>query len=280
MNDIGDLLRSGSLILFLGAGSSKGFGLPSWPQLVAQIIGKSNDAAYIKDLAKKSDKDMAKMIDAVDDVSPAYVEKVHNALYSNILSDNLSEQLARSPLLLGVAALMTGSCRGRIDSVITYNYDDLLKKYLKMLGYSVCIRTEPSQLSSWADIEINYVHGYLPQSKKDASKPDELVLSEKSYRMRRALIDEGWSLFVEHSLQSKIGLFIGLSGDDGAILDVLMRTKEKIKRGTDYTGYWLMTPSAFERNNQAIIDVGMCPVGLEIKDFPKFVFAVCQKANN
>jgi len=275
--EIGNFLHHGSLVLFLGAGASQGFGLPSWVDLVALIMGKGGDKDFIKDLAQKSNKEIAKLIDEVDDNSDTYINKVHDALYSQAATD-LNEQLSKSPLLLSVAALLTGSCRGRVSSVITYNYDNLLKQYLDMLGYSVCIRTEPSQLMTWADVDINYIHGYLPQSKKGASKPGELILSEKSYRMRRALIDKGWSSYVEHGLYTKIGLFLGLSGEDSAILDVLKRAQVNIKRTEDYTGYWLMTPSAYDRNSKDILDVGMCPIKLEEKDFPRFVFAVCQNA--
>lgn len=148
-----------------------------------------------------------------------------------------------------------------------------------MLGYQVCVRKNPSDFSTWADVEINHVHGYLPQSSDQGSKASELVLSAKSYGARRSFIDEGWSPYVVHSLHSKIGLFLGLSGDDTAIIDVLRRAHKNIKHvNYDYTGYWLMTPDAYGRNSQAIIDVGMCPIKLSEKEFPKFVFAVCQKA--
>jgi len=277
VGDIARLLHAGSLMLFLGSGVSSGFGLPQWAELVARILEKVDDDEFVEDLEGKSDQDMAKLIDDVDDGSEAYVEKVYNALYSEV-AEYLAEQLTRSPLLLAVAALLSGSCRGRISSVITYNYDDLLKQYLRMLGYRVRVRTEPTDFSTWADVEINHVHGYLPQSKQGSSKADELVLSEKSYRKRRSEIDEGWSSCVEHGLYSKSGLFIGLSGDDSAILDVLKRTQKTIKRKEDYIGYWLMTPDAYERNYKDILDVGMCPINLEKEKYPRFVLDVCQKA--
>ena len=275
--DLGPLLQSGSLMLFLGAGASSGFGLPDWPLLVARILKKDADPSFMKELRQKSDTDMAELIDALDDGSEEYVNKVREALYSGVAKE-LTDQLPRSPLLLAVAALITGSCRGRITSVITYNYDDLLKQYLGMLGYSVCVRKGYSDLSTWADVEINHVHGYIPQSGRGVSKPSEVVLSGKSYRARRANIDKGWSPYVEHGLYSKTGLFLGLSGDDNAILDVFKRVKDKIDRVADYNGYWLMTPDAFDRNAGQIRDIGMCPIMLKKEDFPRFVFAVCQEA--
>ncbi len=277
VEDISILLHRGALMLFLGSGVSSGFGLPSWAHLVAKVVGKGDDVGFVQSLAGKTDKEMARLIDNEDDGSKDYIDGVHNALYFE-LPEDLTERLSRSPLLLAVAALLTGSCRGRISTIITYNYDDLLKQYLRMLGYSVCVRTGPSDTSTWADVEINHVHGYLPQSREGESKPSELVLSEKSYRQRRALIDEGWSSYVEHSLYSKIGLFLGLSGDDSSILDILKRAHGKIKRSVDYTGYWLMTPEAYEKNAKPILDVGMCPINLIKEAFPRFIFDVCKQA--
>ena len=277
VEDIARLLHYGSLMLFLGSGVSTGFGLPSWQHLITRILGKGDDSIFLDELVKKSDKDLAKLIDKEDDGSDAYVAKVYNALYYDVSSE-LSEQLSRSPLLLAVAALLTGSCRGHVSSVVTYNYDDLLSQYLQMLGYRVCIRKKYSDFSTWADVEINHVHGYLPQSKQGASRANELILSDKSYRERRSSIDSGWSLYVERGLYSKNGLFLGLSGDDSAILDLLKRAKNNIERSEDYTGYWIMTPSAYERNYESILDVGMCPIRLEKEKFPCFVFAVCKQA--
>jgi len=264
-------------MLFLGAGVSSGFGLPEWKLLVARILGRDGDAQFLSALSGMSDKDMAKLINDVDDGSDTYVRKVHDALYEGA-PDDLADLLSRSPLLLAVAALLTGSCRGRINTIITYNYDDLLMQYLRRLGYKVCVRKEPSDFSTWADVEINYVHGYLPQFSDDRSNACDLILSEKSYRDRRANIDKGWSSYVVHGLYSKNGLFIGLSGEDGSILDILDRAQKEITRTIDYTGYWLMTQSAYDRNASEIIRFGMCPIPLAVEEFPKFVFNVCQKA--
>jgi hypothetical protein len=275
--EIGRELNGGSLTLFLGAGVSSGFGLPDWPTLVARILGRGSDASYVGELHTKNDTDLARLIDAVDDGTEAYVDKVHGALYSDVPSI-LTDHLSRSPLLLSVGAMMTGACRGRITSVITYNYDDLLIQYLNMLGYSVSRRKQYNDLSTWADVEINYVHGYVPQGRTGASRPEDLILSERSYREKRAKIDEEWSSFIVHSLYSKIGLFLGLSGEDGSILDLLARARREIKRTTGYYGYWLMTPTSFDRNQKPILDVQMCPIKLDKNDLPKFVLQICQNA--
>jgi|GEM_PF-2229871 len=278
---IGSMLGSGCMNLFIGAGVSKGFGLPEWVVLIARILGKGDDTTFVESLRGKSDKELAKMVDSLDQEASKnqFLKLVHEALYRDV-DKNLISQLSKSPLLLSVTALLTGSCRGRIDRVFTYNYDDLIEQYLKLLGHAICRRVSPDDFSTKADVEINHVHGFLPQNWKPNGNPTELVLSEKSYRNRRAGIDEGWSSYVEHCLYSKAGLFIGLSGDDSVILDVLKRAQKNCHRTVDYSGYWLLTPDAYDRNESSIVEVGMCPVRISKEQLPEFVFKVCQDALN
>lgn len=126
VDSIAQLLHDGYLTLFLGAGVSAGFGLPEWPRLIAEILGRTSDDDFVRSLPGMSDKDVALLVDPIDDGTSKYVATVHRALYSQTPKE-LVDLLQRSPLLLSVAALVTGSCRGRIESVVTYNYDDLLE---------------------------------------------------------------------------------------------------------------------------------------------------------
>lgn len=273
---IGALLRDGVLRLFLGAGVSSGFGLPEWKTLIARVLSRDTDKDFLDSLPDRTPTDLTKLVDDVDDASDEYVRKVHEALYRDA-AKSLFDQLQRSPLLLSVSALLTGAYRGRIDSVITYNYDDLLEQYLRMLGLAVCPRVKSSDLSTRADVEINYVHGRLPQVWDDSTPMPSIVLSDKSYRAKRARIDEGWSAAVQNGLYSKIGLFLALSGDDSSILDLLERLQIEV-RHQPYNGYWLLTADAFERNKKPILDVGMCPISIIKEAVPQFIFTVCEAA--
>jgi hypothetical protein len=273
---IGSLLGEGVLRLFLGAGVSSGFGLPQWKILIARVLSRDTDRDFLDRLPSKAPTDLTKLIDDIDDGSQKYVRRVHEALYRDSAT-SLFDQLQRSPLLLSVAALVTGAHRGRIDAVITYNYDDLLEQYLRMLGLAVCPRVRSTDLSTRADVEINYVHGRLPQVWDDSVPLPSIVLSDKSYRAKRAKIDEGWSAAVQNVLYSKIGLFLALSGDDGSILDLLERLQSDV-RHDPYNGYWLLTADAFERNKKAILEVGMCPISIGKEDVPRFIFSVCKAA--
>ena len=273
---IGSLLRDGVLRLFLGAGVSSGFGLPQWKTLIARVLSRDTDKGFMKSLHSLTPTDLTKLVDDIDDGSEKYIRGVHEALYRDAAA-SLFDQLQRSPLLLSVAALVTGAHRGRIDSVITYNYDDLLEQYLRMLGLAVCPRAEPTDLSRRADVEINYVHGRLPQVWDDSAPLPPIVLSDRSYRERRARIDGGWSAALQNGLYSKIGLFLALSGDDSSILDLLERVRTEV-RHDPYNGYWLLTADAFQRNKKAILDVGMCPISIKKERVAQFVFSVCKAA--
>jgi hypothetical protein len=276
---IGKLLRSSALNLFLGAGASAGFGLPEWVILVARILGHGSDTFRIAELSKLSDKELTKLLNEVDDENrrDEYLSSIHKALYADV-KENLLDQLTVSPLLLAAAALITGSVRGRVQCVFTYNYDNMLEQYLAMLGLGVCVRKIATDLSTRADVEINHLHGYLPQSWKPGDTAGEVVLSGKTYRKRRAEIDKGWSAAVENSMYSKFALLVGLSADDSSILDVFKRAQDNLKRPQDYNGYWILTPSAYQRNAGEVIEVGLCPIPLEKEQIPKFLFSICQEA--
>lgn len=274
---IGGLLATSRLNLFLGAGVSASFGLPDWALLIARLEGKEGDVKYVDSLRGKSDAELAARVNPFDDGTDDYLERLHEALYRKVAPD-LADQLPASPLLLAIAALLTGSCRGRVQRIFTYNYDDLLEQYIGMLGYASCVRTGPMDYSTWADVEINHVHGFLPQGWTRGDKIVEPILSERSYRNRRVEIDKGWSAAVTYSFYDKSALLMTLSGNDSSMLDVLKRTVDSVQRVEDYHGYWLLTPDAYERNSASILNVGLCPVPLERADFPRFIFSVCQRA--
>jgi predicted Zn-dependent protease with MMP-like domain len=278
-NDLGQLLWDGSLRLFLGSGVSRAFGLPDWRELILRVLGKDRDRRFRERTKSKSIQELQSLIDSIDTDDDKFRDRVRDALYRDVNETSLVPQLQRSPLLLAVGALMTGVTRGRVTSVVTYNYDDLLEQYMLMLGLTVCVRTMPSDLSRRADIVLNYVHGRVPQRESVVTSPSRILLSEDSYSDRRSEIDEGWSDYIQHGLHSKIALFLGLSGDDGTIKDVMRRSQRRISRGSEYyRGYWILTPNSYKKNKESIAKVGMCPIKLKINEIPQFIFTICQKA--
>ena len=276
---LGDLLGRGALRLFLGAGASCGFGLPDWKTLIARVTKRDTDSAFVAGLKDKDTMELGRLVNKVDDGSESYIDLVRASLYRDA-SPDLLVQLQQSRLLLAIGALMTGSCRGRIESVVTYNYDDLLEQYLWMLGYSACRRVRPSDLSTRSDVVVDYVHGCVPQQKKTGDGAPQIVLSAQSFIERRADIDEGWPASVIAGLMSKIGLFVGLSGNDTTMIEQITRAKNKgfTTRLDDYNAYWLLTPDAFDRNGEMILKAGSCPIRLDKDVIPDLLLAVCRHA--
>src|SRR5688500_9356443 len=83
---VGRLLAMGSLRLFLGAGVSAGFGLPEWKLLVARVLGRDGDPAFVAGLSSTG---LGRLLDPVDDGSEAYYKRVHEALYRGVATDLL-----------------------------------------------------------------------------------------------------------------------------------------------------------------------------------------------
>ena len=280
---IGKHLRQGALNLFLGAGVSMGFGFPSWSRLVARVVEfddaptKDVTSSQLKQYRDKGADELMRLVDDYDDGSHDYMKRVHRALYFRV-AESLLDKLQQTPQLFALGAMITGSCRGRVKTVVTYNFDDLLEQHLRMLGYSYCTRFEPDTLSTRADVEINHVHGLVPQELDDSADGSHIVLSKRSFRKRQAFLETGWPAYIVQGLAAKVGLFIGQSGDDNSVLTYLERANSDIRRPHGYLGYWLLTPDAYSRNAKTLTEVNMCPIRLEKADIPRFLFAVCEAA--
>lgn len=281
---IATCLQDGVLTLLLGAGVSTGFGLPNWFELVMRLAGiQHGSPAYLEYLARYEgnalpDQELQELVDRVDDGSTTYLDKVRQALYAQMQPD-LARQLSTSPLLLAVAALTTGTTRGRVDVVTTYNFDDVLEHYVQMLGHSVRIRTNESDLVGRADVTINHPHGFVPRDISRSHSTTQPILSAKAYREKRAQIDAGWSDYIAHVLTQKVALFVGLSGRDSSILDLLHRISKRWKAdGRRPGGYWILTPSDYDKYGPQIAEENVIPLRFEIDEIPMFIFDVCRRA--
>ena len=240
--------RSGDLVLVLGAGASKGVGLPDWDTLLRtlliEVFNKDKGADGRQSLA------MAQMFAELFSPGPLVAarffrqhfreQKSTNAealpfesVIRNALYEKLPEGAATSsPLFQEIRQFCVAAGKNpTLDSIITYNYDDVLERYLDSVDieipydpiYEVGMRPASDRLP------IYHVHGFLPGSGDLPSSP-KIVLSEDVYHEQYTDI-YSWANIVQiNKFTEKTCLFVGVSLNDPnlrRLLDISMRQKGK-----------------------------------------------------
>ena len=149
---------------------------------------------------------------------PSGFEKtVRKALYEKLKS-NYTSPLFKEIIQLCVAPGKTPN----LNSIITYNYDDILERHLKELDIVVPHKSISSVgvKPSIGELPIYHVHGYLPLFGKVA--PNSLVtFSEDTYHQQYSAI-YSWNNIVQiNKFRDSSCLFIGLSLTDPNIRRLL-----------------------------------------------------------
>lgn len=220
--------ENGDVVLFLGAGVSMSAGLPSWNNLLKRILKKGTTvpesdfdfistqcfessiitARYIKYLYKnKMEYSLGKEVDD-GELNHEFKELLVDELYPSELNveDDKDGQFA---LIKSICDMI---CTGKVESVITYNYDDLVEQELESRHIQY---TSINGKNRWmkGDVPIYHVHGMLPSNKKNILD-SEIILSEKEYH-KAYKESYNWSTVEQlHALRYKSCFFIGLSMSD------------------------------------------------------------------
>lgn len=215
------------LALVLGAGVSIEYGLPNWDSLLQNLLLTSFEteteqsadksivlaklftklfspnpliaARYLRNHFQKGNKDEVSFDRAVRDVLYKYLDK-------NKQSDTLNEivQLCVAP----------GKSHN-LDSIINFNYDDLLEIHLSKLGIEIPYRTisQVGQRPAPGELPIYHVHGFLPRE-GELDGEHQITLSEDIYHKQYNDI-YSWNNIVQlNKYRDCVCLFIGLSLTD------------------------------------------------------------------
>lgn len=274
---IAECLKAGTLKLILGAGISMAFGLPNWNDLIFKSLNKLKEARS-EDLIERNAFDQntskyEKMLNNYETESN-YCQIVRDSLYSE-MPPNLEDLLLQgAPGLLAIAALCTGTTRGRVRHIFTLNYDDILEQYLSLLGLKVNSGSSFIRDNYNADIRIDHLHGYLPKNEDNLLN---IVFSPSSYTERYAQTHGFDDWFVNQWVGSKL-LLIGLSGDDQLLHTNAIKHKNIINND-EVHGYALLTPNAYDENYIDLAKKGICPIKIQRDQIPKFLLSCCQLAS-
>lgn len=246
IDNIARSYKSNNLVLVLGAGVSKDFGIPSWNVLLQKIL---NDTFQREtDNSEKGALVLAEIFTKVFPLSPLiaaryleeyyenkgdkdFNEAVEEALYENF---NLSSDSENFNEIAKLCETSEGS--HRLDSVITYNYDNILEKAISSLPKKVSFRTiyKSDQIPESNELPIYHVHGFKPAN---SNKKSKITLSESIYHQQYRDIYSWDNITQINKFRDKTCLFIGISLTDPnlrRLLDVANIQRGKNNRKYHY----------------------------------------------
>lgn len=219
-------LHRGEMTLFCGAGISLGAGVPAWSDLLSELLTgmfgkqfpkvKENYAEVYQNHFSPSPLIMAQYLK--NGLGDDFLEYVRSSLYN--------EEPRTSPLIDSIVELCRPQrARNSLNSIITFNFDDLLEQNLKLNHIDYHSVFAEGQRPNRSEIPIYHVHGYLPRT-GNLTEKNEVVFSEDAYHSQ--FIDSfSWSNLVQlNHLSQSVCLFVGLSMTDPnlrRLLDVAMR---------------------------------------------------------
>ena len=205
--------RRGRVSLFLGAGVSIDAGLPNWSDLLKGVF-KSED---LKPYAYVSEMNTNAILDTYGNSNiiagryafngfkegDKFAERIKTVLYK---TKKLSSELVNA-----ISEVIVADQEKRINSVITYNFDDLIETRLSELEYKDYNSVYGKNRDTSKYLQIYHVHGMIPEKRSIVSTP---ILSEKDYH-NLYKNNHNWANVVQlYSLNTTTCFFIGLSLTD------------------------------------------------------------------
>lgn len=222
------------LVLVLGAGISLEFGIPTWDSLLQKLmvhtIEKDNEISTL----------LSNLFNKIFTPNPLiagrylqdYFEN-NNSSFENMVRDVLYKKVekdTKSSLLEEIVRLCVAPGKSpNLDSIITYNFDDILEYKLEktemdipfksIYGIGMDVRND--------ELPIYHVHGFLPQNKK-LDKLNAITFGESNYHQQYSDI-YSWNNIVQiNKFRENTCVFIGSSLTDPNIrrlLDIALKQK-------------------------------------------------------
>jgi hypothetical protein len=247
--------RNKELVLFLGAGVSIPYGLPTWKSLILELLFEQTEetrrlgsmwphyrravASWMTEYFDYDPLVLARMVERTlgsnsrSDVPPPlsatnqnlFLNRLRAHLYANhrvptgrTTLNAIGDLIARSDLKHGVA------------SVVTFNFDDLLERELEGRRVKVQSVVDARRVNRQG-MPIVHAHGFIPESGPISRK--DVVFAEPDYhRLTESVFH--WSLsFIVERLRKNTVLFVGLSMSDPNLRRLL-----DASRNSDIPPHW------------------------------------------
>jgi len=237
------------LVLFLGAGVSIPYGIPSWRNLVLELLFKQVKhsrrlknmlphyrralASWMTDYFDYSPLVLARMVErderkrskrkGRDDGEKIFLEKLRAQLYAQYKTPR------QRTTLQAVADLIQRS-KGNVRGVVSFNYDGLLEEELAKRNVPTMSVVDGTRQHSNA-FRIIHPHGFVPQ--QGPIERARLVFTEDDYhKLTETVFHWGLSEIVSE-LRHNTVLFIGLSMSDPSLRRLLDAC-----RNSDIPSHW------------------------------------------
>jgi hypothetical protein len=232
--NLNDAYQNEQLVLILGAGISLEFGVPSWnlllQNLMVHTIEKENKVSTI----------LSKLFNDIFRPNPliagrylqGYFEK-NDSSFESMVRDVLYSKIdkEKKSLLLDeiIKICVSPGNSPNLNSIITYNFDDILEYKLEKTGMPIPYK---AIFGIGIDIKNNelpiyHVHGYLPESEK-LDETHKITFGENNYHQQYSDI-YSWNNMVQiNKFRENTCLFIGSSLTDPNIrrlLDIAYKQK-------------------------------------------------------
>ncbi|MFT0138965.1 SIR2 family protein [Alcanivoracaceae bacterium MT1] len=252
INQIYSWYKNESLVMVLGAGASATYGLPDWNTLLQKLLlitikNEDDEADSNSNSSHEKAGVLARAFSNIFEPNPLIAARYLNnyflkknprstLAFENAIRDGLYSELEHqedSELLKEVRQFCIAAGRSpNLDSIITYNYDDLIEQCLSKIDVDIPFVPIYSRgmKNKRHELPIYHVHGYLPQEGKLTSK-NKVVLGEDGYHQQYNDV-YGWSNLIQiNKFKDHNCIFIGLSFSDPNLRRLLDISKNE--RGDD-----------------------------------------------
>lgn len=280
---------SDDLVLFLGAGVSKGADIPTWNELITDMFVYLLGDLMSTESYELNEKEKKKILKHFNNshigaplLQARYLKTGLNINFEKVLIDLLYKDCTYESALINEIVKLCAPRRSAIGlfAIVNYNFDDLMEINLINANIDYKSISHDADYPDKDQLGIYHVHGYLPKNNEIAIKDfdTEVVFSEDGYH-RLYKEPYHWSNLIQlNFLLEKKCLFIGLSMQDPnlrRLLDIsnfkkedseqMLHTvilKRDIINGTNKNSN--KTLKAFERANQGIQEEYFSEMGVNV----------------
>jgi hypothetical protein len=233
------------LVLFLGAGVSMAYGIPSWKNLVLEMLfDQTEHAGRLKNLFPHYRRALAEWLADYFEYNPIILARIIEDDIRSRAGKDGGKMGAGDPFLANLRAHLYASYKSvkgdttlsavakliarnpeNIPAVVNFNFDDLLEEQLTALK----VRFVPAASDirhAHKSLRIIHPHGYIPRKGDPANA--NVVFTERSYHALTETVFH-WALteIVWH-LRHHTVLFIGMSMSDPSLRRLLDASSNSI----------------------------------------------------